>query len=95
MATDTERETPRRLRAADVIAEQRRVIELLTQRGGGENSSVTLSRNAKGETQIEVTVRTDSHNIPTAEAARMEAARIYVALCTEFAAGSGRVWNAG
>jgi hypothetical protein len=35
-----------------------RVVELALQRGGHTSSSVTLTRNAKGETQIEVVVRT-------------------------------------
>lgn len=33
------------------------VVEALLARGGGDRSSVTLARNAKGETQIEVVVR--------------------------------------
>jgi len=35
------------------------VVELLLSRGSAQSSSVTLTRNAKGDTQIEVTVRTD------------------------------------
>lgn len=37
------------------------VVEALLNRGGGEHSSVTLTRNAKGETQIDVVVRTSEH----------------------------------
>jgi peptidyl-tRNA hydrolase len=40
-------------------------------RAGGEHSSVRLTRNAKGDTQIEVTVRTgdESHLLTVADAA--------------------------
>lgn len=41
-----------------------RVIEQLLARGASNASSVTLSRNAKGETQIEVTIRTDAEHGP-------------------------------
>lgn len=35
------------------------VLELLLARGSADRSSVTLTRNAKGDTQIEVVVRTN------------------------------------
>jgi hypothetical protein len=53
----TERPSPeaparaRRLTLSDVV-------EQLLQRGGSEHSSVTIARNSKGETQLEVVVRT-------------------------------------
>src|SRR5207244_12067809 len=44
------------------------VVEALLNRGGGERSSVALSRNAKGETQIGATVRTaDTGAVETIE----------------------------
>lgn len=49
------------------------VVEKLLDRGSSEHSSVTLSRNSKGETQIEVVVRTGEggavQSIEEAEAA--------------------------
>ncbi len=54
------------------------ILELLLQRGGGERSSVTLARNAKGDTQIEVVVRTSEDGpVLTAAAALEEATRLY------------------
>lgn len=84
-----------RLRAADVIANQSRIIEQLLGRGGGERSSVTLSRNAKGETQIEVTVRTDDNALPTIDAAMAKASELYEHLCTTYVTGTGFVRNEG
>ncbi len=48
---------------------------------GGEHSSVELTRNAKGDTQIKVSVRTgDSHEVQTAEHAAAKAREVYDAL---------------
>jgi len=48
---------------------------------GGERSSVELTRNAKGDTQIKVTVRTgDSDDTATVESATAKAREIYDAL---------------
>lgn len=45
---------------------------------GGEHSTIRLTRNAKGDTQIEVSVRTgDSPAIETAADASAEAVRLY------------------
>jgi hypothetical protein len=48
---DEETRRPRRLSLSDVLT-------LVLARGSGERDSVALSRNAKGETQIEVVART-------------------------------------
>lgn len=54
------------------------VVEALLQRGGSEHSSVTLARNSKGETQIEVVVRTgDTGSVQTIEEAETAAAEVY------------------
>lgn len=54
------------------------ILEILLQRGGGERSHVSLTRNAKGETQIDVTVRTsDDGSVSTAAEALAEAMRLY------------------
>jgi hypothetical protein len=55
-------------------------------RGGTEHSSVTLKNNAKGETQIEITVRTgESDEIDTAAKAFAEASRLYLQARETFA----------
>jgi hypothetical protein len=92
--TDTP-DVPRRLRAVDVIADQRSMIAQLLERGGGERSSVTLTRNAKGETQIEVIVRTDDETLTTADDAMKKARELYEAACTAYPAGTGFVRNEG
>lgn len=86
---------PKRLRAADVIAQQQAIISMLTNRGGGEKSSVTLARNAKGETQIEVLIRTDDERMTTAAEVTAEARRIYDELCLAYPTGTGYVRNEG
>lgn len=54
------------------------VLELLLTKSGGEHSSVTLSRNARGETQIEVVVRTgDTGTLATADDAAEKAVELY------------------
>jgi hypothetical protein len=48
---------------------------------GGEHSTVKLTRNAKGDTQIEVSVRTgDTPEVETAADAMAEAVRLYDSL---------------
>jgi hypothetical protein len=55
-----------------------RVVEQLLARGGAEHSSVTLSRNAKGETQIELVVRTGERSeVETIEQAVELAEQLY------------------
>lgn len=54
------------------------IVEQLLQRSGGDRSSVSLNRNAKGATQIEVTVRTGSDDDDrTVEQAASKAHTIY------------------
>ncbi len=54
------------------------VVELLLSRSPRDHSSVTLTRNAKGETQIEVVVRTgDDGEVLTADAALAKAIELY------------------
>jgi hypothetical protein len=77
-------EQPRRLRLADVIAEQRATITALLARGGGEHSSVVLTRNSKGDVQIEVTVRTDDYVVPTADAAYLKARELFDAALSAY-----------
>ena len=76
-------EAPRRLRQSEII-------ELLLTKAGGEHSSVTLTRNAKGETQIEVTVRTGEHGaVTTAAEAAAEAQTIYDGLRSAYPLAGG------
>lgn len=65
------------------------VIHLLS-RSGGDKSSVTLTRNAKGLTQIDVTVRTgDSSAVETAVDAERVACDIYNRLRAAYPLPSG------
>lgn len=91
--TATDREAPKRLRAADVIATQQETIERLTARRDASlpsAPSVELSRNAKGETQI--SVKASGESVEDAERAAQAA---YDRLCTRYAAASGFVRNDG
>lgn len=66
------------------------VVELLLKREGSDHSSVSLTRDAKGETKIEVTVRSSQGgevNTP-GEAAR-EAVRLYDVLRARYPLASG------
>jgi hypothetical protein len=67
-----------------VIDQQQAIIAALLERGGGENSSVTLTRNARGQTQIEVTVRTDRDQITTADLAAAKAHELYDNACAAY-----------
>lgn len=54
------------------------VVERLLERGAGASSSVSLTRNAKGDTQIEVVVRTGTDDaIVTIADAEAEACAVY------------------
>jgi hypothetical protein len=63
-------ERPRRLTQSEII-------ELLLQRGPADHSSVKLTRNAKGDTQIEVHVRTGEPGLESVEQARAKAEEQY------------------
>jgi hypothetical protein len=61
------------------------VVEHLLSRSSSQSSSVTLTRNAKGETQIEVVVRTDHElGITTPDDARATAETVYDALRSKY-----------
>lgn len=63
-------ERPRRLTMSQIV-------ELLLTRQTTEHSTVKLTRNAKGETQIEVSVRTGEVGIETPEQAQTKAQQVY------------------
>ena len=57
------------------------ILEAMLQRGGSDRSSVSLTHNAKGQTQIEVTVRTgNQHDAETVEQAMTKATLVYDSL---------------
>ena len=61
------------------------VVEHLLNRGSSQSSSVSLTRNAKGETQIEVVVRTDDElDIRTPADAAEVAETVYDRLRTRY-----------
>lgn len=66
------------------------IVEQLLARGGGERSAVTLTRNATGETQIEVKVRTgDDGDVATVEDAERKAGEVYERLQAAYPARPG------
>lgn len=77
-ATSSTPEPPRRMTLSQVV-------EHLLTRSSSQSSSVTLTRNAKGETQIEVVVRTDHElGITTPDDAREAAETVYDALRSKY-----------
>jgi hypothetical protein len=73
---------PVRLSLSDILA-------LMLTRGGGERDSIELTRNAKGETQIAVTVRTtETRDLLEAES---EAKDVYNRLRATYPLSSGYV----
>ncbi len=78
-------ERPHRLTLSEIVS-------LMLSKGGREHSSVTLTRNAKGETQIEVAVRTgEDEAVATAEQAAATCRRVYDSLRAAFPLQSGYV----
>ena len=66
------------------------VVEKLLERGGSEHSSVTLTRNAKGEVQIEVVVRTAEHgDVQTIDQAAAKARELFDSLRSHYPLSSG------
>lgn len=63
-------ERPRRLTLSEIV-------ELLLQRNPSDHSTVKLTRNAKGDTQIEVSVRTGEPGLESIEQARAKAEEQY------------------
>lgn len=86
MATDkTDNAKPNRMTMTEMVR------ALLTKQTA-ERSSVTLSRNAKGETQIEVVVRTSETTdgaVPDIEAAEAAAIKVYENLRNRYPLASG------
>lgn len=67
------------------------VVELLLSRGSAERSYVTISRNAKGDTQVEVKVQTGEYgDVQTVEAAEAKALEVYERLSAKFAPPEAR-----
>lgn len=79
---------PKRMTLSDVVE------RLLTRGSQGSASSVSLTRNAKGQTQIEVLVRAgETEEFVTALEAQAEAERIYDALCAKYPTLEGYARN--
>lgn len=72
------------------------IVSMLLTRSGGSGSSVTLSRNARGVTQIEVTVRTgDEDDLQTPEQAAERCNAIYASLRATYPMPDGYVGAEG
>lgn len=68
---------------------QRDIIRMLLERGSSEHSSVTLARNSKGDTTIEVIVRTsDGGEAQSIEDAEALALAVYERLRTTYPFGT-------
>lgn len=66
---------PRPLRQSEIL---RAFLERMKAAGQGEHSTVKLTRNAKGDTQIEVSVRTgESDEVATVDDAAAKAKSVY------------------
>lgn len=78
--------TATRLSMSDILA-------LLLTRGGGERDSIELTRNARGETQIGVVIRThEARDLTEAEA---EARALYDRLRATYPMSNGHVGATG
>jgi hypothetical protein len=64
---------PRRLTQSEIVE---RLLHALN-RGGQDHSTIELSRNAKGDTQIRVSVRTGEGGVETVDEARAKATEQY------------------
>jgi hypothetical protein len=74
-----------RLRMSDVT----RALLAALAKTGGEHSTVKLTRNAKGDTQIEVSVRTgDTEDVVSVDEAAAKAAEVYDRLRLVYPASS-------
>ena len=78
MPTKTEKPA-KRTGLSEVVAQ----LTAALARTGNDHSSVKLTRNSKGDTQIEVNVRTDEHLL-TVEEAKVKAQDIYESLCWDY-----------
>lgn len=84
-----DRESGKRLTLSEIVTQ-------LLSRSGNERSSVELTRNAKGVTQIDVVVRTgDTEGITTALEAERHAVDIYERLRARYPLPSGYVGAEG
>lgn len=71
-------EPPRRMTQGQILAA---FVETMRTRATGEHSTVKLTRNAKGDTQIEVSIRTgESEDVATVEDAAAKARSVYDAM---------------
>jgi len=67
------------------------IVELILTRGAREHSSVTLTRNAKGDTQIEVAIRSgESSEFLTIDAAALKVQELYDQLRARYPLASGK-----
>lgn len=75
-------ERPRRLTMSQIV-------ELLLTRSPADHSTIRLSRNAKGDTQVDVSIRTGEPGLETVEQARAKAEETYEHLCGLYPMSTG------
>lgn len=81
--TTADSEPRRRLTLSEIVEQQLAALS----RVSGDHSTVKLTRNARGDTQIEVSVRTGEGGLETADQAAAEARRLYDDLATAYPTG--------
>jgi hypothetical protein len=76
---------PKRLTLGDIVERQLAALA----RVSGEHSTVKLTRNARGDVQIEVSVRTGEGGLETADDAAAKARELYDGLAEQYPLGDG------
>jgi hypothetical protein len=74
---------PRRLTLSQIVEAQIAALAKVS----GDHSTVKLSRNAKGDTQIEVSVRSGEGGLETADDAAAKARELYDELARDYPMG--------
>lgn len=65
------------------------IVQLLLTKSPADHSTIRLSRNAKGDTQVDVSIRTGEAGLETVEDARAKAEETYDHLCELYPMRSG------
>lgn len=73
MSDEQHDDKPRRLTLSQIVEQQIAALAKVS----GDHSTVKLTRNSKGDTQIEVSVRTGESGVETVEEARAKAEQTY------------------
>lgn len=83
MSDEQHDDKPRRLTLSQIVEQQIAALAKVS----GDHSTVKLTRNSKGDTQIEVSVRTGEGDIETAADAAAKAVELYDDLAIKYPIG--------